>query len=410
MLPREAQSEVLRRVRPGPVEMRALEAAGGWVLASPILAGRNVPAFPQSAMDGYALAAGGPLTAGSRYRLVGMSRAGGEAPPRVGPGEAVRIFTGAPVPEGAGCVAKQEIVTAGPEWVELDEAVSEGLHVRPAGSDVPHGSQALAAGTRLQPPALALLRALGVEFVPVHRAPRVALVASGDELCEDPGALRPGMVLECTSSALREALRAEGLTLQSFRIARDTMPAHLQALRAALAECEVLVVTGGVSVGDFDLVRPALSEMGIETVFWRVQQKPGGPMFFGARDDQVVFGLPGNPASTLVCWYQYVLPAVRRMLGWRNPRLVRVPAVLRHEYRKAAGKQHFARARLVESDGTLGVVPDPQQDSHTLCPFAAAHALAVFEADRTRYDAGETVGCDLLPGLTPDRGGEDGGW
>lgn len=395
--PDEARATVLEAARPGPPEARALLAAGGRALAEAVHAGRDLPAFPQSAMDGYALAAAEGAPAGARFRLAGTSRAGGPGAP-LAPGEAARIFTGAQVPEGATCVAPQEVVRTDGAQVEVCEAVPAGRHVRHAGSDVAAGQEALAAGTRLGPAALALLRALGVEFVNVHRAPRVALVLSGDELCEDAAALRPGQVLEANSGGLRQALREEGVELGSQRLARDTEEAHVRALGAALEESELLLVTGGISVGDFDLVRPALERLGVETVFWRVAQRPGGPLYFGRRGAQLVFGLPGNPASTLVCWYEYVLPAVRRCLGLAEVRLPRVPARLGAGYRKRAEMEYFVRARLHRDGAELVVTPHAQQESHALRSFALAHALAVFPAGRERFGPGDTVDCDVLPG------------
>ncbi|MBI5837477.1 MAG: molybdopterin molybdotransferase MoeA [Candidatus Eisenbacteria bacterium] len=393
---------MLERVRPGSLEHLALESAGGRVLAQPVHAATDLPSFAQSAMDGYALAASGEAPAGSRFRLAGVSRAGGVLPPPLRPGEATRVYTGAPVPEGATRVAIQEIVSVAGDVIELQKPVAPGLYVRPAGGDVAAGAEALAAGTPLGSAALALLRALGVEFVGVHRAPRVSLVASGDELCGDPAALQPGQVLESSSAGVREALRREGLALASLRMTRDTREAHLRALGAALEESEVLLVAGGVSVGDFDLVRPTLQELGVETVFWRVRQRPGGPLYFGAHGGKLVFGLPGNPASTLVCFHEYVLPALRRALGHAHPRLPRIPVRLEERVSKPPGKTHFARARLRAGAEGWRATLDPQQDSHTLRSFARAHGLVVLAAERERFERGETVPCDLLPGASPE--------
>lgn len=398
MLPEEAQRIILEHVTPGAPENRPLDEARGRALVAPVFASENLPAFSQSAMDGYALAAPGGAPAGMRFKLSGVSRAGGEAPPALKAGEAARIFTGAPVPEGATLIAIQEISEASDEWIAPKSAVPEGLYLRPAGSDIKAGAEALAAGTWLGPAALSLLKGLGLTEVSVHRAPRVSLVVSGDELCMSPPEKKPGQVMESSSIGLRAALRNEGLTLNSMHHARDEQKAHVRVLSEALEQCDVLLITGGVSVGDYDLVRPALQELGVETIFWKVRQRPGGPFYFGKKGPRLVFGLPGNPASTLVCFYQHVLPALRKILGRSDARLPRVPAELEHDFRKPGGKVHFVRARVRPSASGLSVRLDGQQDSHTLRSFAEANALAVLPAELEFVPEGALVHCDLLPG------------
>lgn len=400
MLPEEAQARILELVQPGPLDAVPLEHAAGHALAVEARAEENLPAFPQSAMDGYAIACPGGAPRGARFLLAGESRAGGELPAPISKGQATRIFTGAPVPGGATLIAMQEVVTLDGAQIELREPVEDARFVRPAGSDVKAGEVALDAGTWLGPAALSLLRALGIREVTVHRQPRVALVASGDELCLDPAARRPGQVLESSSIGIQAALGHEGLALASAGVARDTREAHRAALGAALESSDFVLVTGGVSVGDYDLVRPTLKELGVETIFWRVKQQPGGPLYFGRKGATFVFGLPGNPASTLVCFYQHVLPAVRRFLGRNEVRLPRVPARLEREIKNMSGRTRFIRARVAPAaDGVLAVTPDPQQDSHTLRSFARCNSLAVIPAGQELAPAGATVQCDLLPGV-----------
>ena len=398
MLPEEAQRVVLESVTPGLPELRPLDEARGRALAEPILASEDLPAFAQSAMDGYALAAPGGAPAGMRFKLAGLSRAGGEMPPALKLGEAVRIFTGAPVPAGATLIAIQEISEISGEWIIPKSDVPEGLYLRPAGSDIKAGAEALAAGTWLGPAALSLLKGLGLAEVSVHRAPRVSLVASGDELCLSPAEKKPGQVMESSSIGIRAALRHEGLSLHSMHHARDEKKSHVRVLREALEQCEVLLITGGVSVGDYDLARPALQELGVETIFWRVRQRPGGPLYFGKKGHRLVFGLPGNPASTLVCFYQHVLPALRKSVGRSDVRLPRIPAALEHDFRKPAGKVHFVRARVRPSASGLSVRLDAQQESHTLRSFAESNALAVLSAELEFVPEGALIHCDLLPG------------
>jgi molybdopterin molybdotransferase len=403
MLPEEAQQSIVSTVAPAPAVLLPVSRCRRSVLARAVLAPRDLPAFAQSAVDGYALASGGGVQPGESFRLTGVSRAGGALPAPLSRGEAMRIYTGAPVPAGTTVILMQEVARADDAGVEVLEAVPEGKFIRPIGGDVPRNAEALSCGTVVGPAAFSLLQALGIREATVYRSPRVAVVASGDELSDDAASLRSGQVLESSSAGLRWALEEEGLELGPIRFAKDDVQAHERELREALESADFLLVTGGVSVGDFDLVRPALEKLGVEQVFWRVKQRPGGPLYFGCRGDRYVFGLPGNPASTLVCFYQHVLPALRRFRGYADPFLTRVRAALIREFRKPAALTHFVRARLLSRDGELTVQPDPQQESHTLRSFAAANALAVLPAGREHFPAGEAVSCDLLPGGAVER-------
>ncbi len=400
LLPGEARALVLERSGQGAPESVPLESAAGRVLAAPVAAPMNLPPFPQSAMDGYAFAGLTPAGAqpGDRFRLVGMARAGGELPLALKSGECVRIFTGGPVPEGATGILIQEIATVEGSEVVATGAAPAGPYLRAIGSDVSLGAEALPAGTPLSPSALAFLRALGIARVEVHAAPRVSLVASGDELCTDAGARGVTQVLESSSLALRADLAMLGLPLDGPHFAPDTREAHRAVIAGALARSDVLMVTGGISVGDYDLVKEVLGDLGVQPVFWRVRQRPGGPLYFGALGDKLVFGLPGNPASSLVCYYQYVRPCLRRMLGHANPRLPRITATLESDFRKTSGKTHFVRAFLRREGASVLASLDRQQDSHTLRSFARSHALAIFPAELDHFPAGVSVDCDLLPG------------
>ena len=379
----EAQARLLALAPSLPLEHRPVADCAGRYLAEPLIARRTQPAAALSAMDGYAVRAGEP----GPWRVVGESAAGRPYAGALGPGEAARVSTGAVMPEGADCVLLQEDcerdddrLTHRVPWPQA------GRHVRRAGLDFAAGDPLLPAGARIGPAQLALAIAAGHTQLPVRRAVRLTLLDCGDELAA-PGVPAEPHRLPASNAAMLAALVA-GLPVEVRR--QGPVPDRLEALTAAFASAsktDVIVTSGGASVGDHDLVRPALESLGAEMAFWRVAMKPGKPLLVATHGTQLILGLPGNPASAYVTGYLFLLPLLRAALGAADPLPRPMPATLAAPLEPGGKRLEFLRARW--SGGI--VTPEPVQDSGALRPLAHANALIRREIDAPAAAIGETV-------------------
>ena len=360
---------VLARCRPLPGERVGLDGAAGRVLAEPALARVDLPPFGSSAMDGFALR--GADTPGS-LPVVARIAAGSPAPRPLRPGEAMGIATGGVVPEGADAVVPIERVVQTDDKIEVAHAVGQNDNVRPRGGDARGGDVVIDAGWRLGPAQIGALAAAGVAELVCARRPRVSVLATGSELRAPGETLEPGEIYEANGAMLAAALRASGAEVEHLAPVRDDENAHRDALARAL-QADVVVSSGGVSVGSHDLVRTVASELGVEEVFWRVAVKPGKPISFGLRDATLVFGLPGNPVSTLVGFELFVRPALRALEGERDPGPRFRQAPLAEPVRRNDARDELVRARW--RDGTLEALRG--QESHMIVRAAAADALVL---------------------------------
>lgn len=363
----DALSLVLARARPLGVEDVAVARAAGRIVAERAVAQTDLPPFRSSAMDGYAVRAAD--TPGA-LRVVGQSAAGRPATRRLQAGEAIAISTGAVVPEGADAVVPVERTTG---EVEV-EAVDEGDNIRPRAGDTRAGDEVVEAGMRLRPAQLGALAAAGVATVHCARRPRVAVLATGTELRAPGEALRPGEIYESNSVMLAAQLESAGAEVTVLQAVRDDESATRSALEEGLG-FDVLVTSGGVSVGPHDLVRGALAELGAEEIFWRVAVKPGKPIAFSRRGATLVFGLPGNPVSSLVGFELFVRPALLALQGARDPRPPYLPGVLGGPVRCEERRDQLVRARTRIENGVVVLDPLTGQDSHMIVRSAAAAAL-----------------------------------
>jgi molybdopterin molybdotransferase len=383
----EAQARVLAAAGPLDAESVALSDAYGRVTAAPGLAAVNLPPFPSSAMDGYAVRAADVPGA---LDVVAHIAAGSPSDTSLRAGEAMAISTGGVVPAGADAVAPIEIVVETDNTIEVREALRPGMHVRPRGGDVESGSVVVPAGVRLGPAQLGALAAAGLAEIACVRRPRVAVLATGSELVQPGEPLGPGQVYEANALMLAAALVTAGAEVERLPAVADDEAAHRDALERGLA-ADVLVTSGGVSVGPHDLVRRVEAELGVEEVFWQVAVKPGKPVAFGVRGRTLVFGLPGNPVSSLVGCELFVKPALRALQGLADPLPRFERGVLAAPLRRNAGRDELVRARI-ESDGDAVVlVPLDGQESHMIVRAAAADALVHVERGDGTVDAGATV-------------------
>jgi molybdopterin molybdotransferase len=367
----QAQALVLARAHVLASEAVSVQLAAGRVTAESAQALVDLPPFPSSAMDGFAVrAADLPGT----LPVVEQIAAGRPAGRSLAAGEAMAISTGGVVPEGADSVIPIEYVVQRDNEIEVAEAIRPGANVRPRGGDVVAGDVIVGAGTRLGPAQVGALAAAGVAAVACARRPRVAILATGSELAAPGDELAPGQIYESNGLMLAAALASVGADIDSLPVVADDESAHRAALERGLA-ADVLVTSGGVSVGPHDLVRAIEAELGVEEVFWRVAIKPGKPVSFGVRGETLVFGLPGNPVSSLVGCELFVKPALRALQGQRDP-LPRVESgLLAAPLQRNDARDEFVRARSRLDQNGVVLEPLSGQESHMIARAAAADAL-----------------------------------
>ncbi len=392
----EALARVLAAAMPVETEEVALMEAFGRTLAEPIAAGRTQPPFANSAMDGYALRAADAAAPGARLRVIGESAAGRGFAGAIGDGEATRIFTGAPLPFGADAIALQEDARRDGEFVILDAPASHGDHVRNVGLDFREGDALLAAGRRLSPRDVALIAAANRPTARVRRKPRVAILATGDELRSPGESLGPGQIVASNNFFVAGLAEAEGAQAIDLGIAADRPEALAERIAAAReARADVLVTLGGASVGDYDLVQKALTDAGMALGFWRIAMRPGKPLMFGRIGAMLALGLPGNPTSSAVCSLLFLRPLLRALVG--DPRAgadLSEPARLAVDLPANGVRQDYMRALIARDDGGWTVAPAANQDSSLVRTLAEAQGLIVRAPHAPPARAGET--CRIL--------------
>jgi molybdopterin molybdotransferase len=369
-----AHARIVAAFAPLPTEWVHLAAAAGRVLARDLIAERDQPPGDTSAMDGYAVRAADLASGRATLRLVGSAPAGGSYDQELGPGETVRIFTGGLLPRGADAVALQENARAEGDRVSIERSVEPGTFVRPAGLDFRRGERALPAGRRLTARDTGLAAALNHAWLPVRRQPRIALLATGDELVFPGHPLTPSQIANSNTVALAAMVRQWGGTPLDLGIVRDR-PDSLAEASGQLRGVDLVVTLGGASVGERDLVRGVLGEHGLTLDFWQIAMRPGKPLMFGRVHDVPLLGLPGNPVSAGVCAVLFVRAAICALLGL-DPAPPEVPAVLGAALGANDRRQEYLRARAAwRADGRLEAVPAARQDSSMLATFARADCL-----------------------------------
>ncbi|MDX1530656.1 MAG: molybdopterin molybdotransferase MoeA [Rhodothermales bacterium] len=392
----EARRIVLAAAPTSPTERVPLAEALGRTLAEPVVSRDSIPPFDNAQMDGFAVRAADLRSAPTTLEVAGEVAAGQMPTVPVRPGTCVRIMTGAPVPAGADAVAPVEWTEAEGERVRFERAPAPGQYVRRAGEDLRPGAEAVAAGEVVTPPVVGIAATLGVPELTVRRVPRVAVVATGDELIEAGEPLGPGQIRNANGPALAaQAVAAGGHPLGPF-VARDSEAGTQRVLVSAL-DADVIVVSGGVSMGERDVVRRVLDTLGWEPAFWKVRQRPGKPLAFGVMGGRPVVGLPGNPVSSAVCFEQYVRPLLAQMLGRRAVLRPRRSAVLAEAVRKAPGLHHFVRVTFEHgADGRLRVRPTGAQGSHLYTSVLRADGLMHLPEPLEDPPAGTPVAVERL--------------
>lgn len=387
----EAKQLIREHCKALPPKLLQLSEAAGCTLAENIFAPFDIPAFPQSSMDGYAFSYSSFREQG-KLELYGEIAAGTTKRIELPSGKCVRIFTGAPVPPGADTVVMQEKCRIEADELIIDDpALTLGDNVRVPGSEIGKAALALEKGSLLTPAAIGFLAGIGITEASVYPAPVVSLIVTGNELLSPGEPLAYGQVYESNSLTLRTVLNQSGIQLAELYRVEDQLEALTKTLEHALESSDIVLLTGGISVGDYDFTLKATTNCGARTIFHKIKQKPGKPILFAKKDDKLVFGLPGNPASVLTCYYEYVLEALS-VLQQKNMTLPARTARLNKPVKKPAGITHFLKGYYRNDEVELLA----GQESYKLNSFAIANCLIVLEEEVTQRDAGDLTEIHII--------------
>ncbi len=389
----EALERILAEISPLPVTSVPLPEALGLVLAENVVAQEDIPPFANSAMDGFALLSrDSKMSSGqpSRLRVTGGVAAGYVADHAVEEGTAMRIMTGAPVPPGADTVIQVELTRSdGPdsEWVEILQEVAPGNNIRPAGEDMHKGQTVLVQGTEIGPWEIGILATLGWATVPVIRRPHVAILGTGDEVIDVDQPLQPGKIRNSNSYLLEAAIRRAGAVPHRLGVARDTVESLREKFTEAL-QYDLIITSGGVSVGDFDLVKNIMAEQG-KINFWRINMRPGKPVAFGYIGGKPLLGLPGNPVSAAVTFELFARPVIRKMLGHTRLFRPQVDVVVEDGVSDRAMRRHYVRAHVEWRDGRFVARTTGNQGSHIMTSLLNANALVIVPEGHVEVPPGD---------------------
>jgi len=400
----EALAAILSQVQPLGTERVAISDSLGRVLAEDIIAPCNVPPFDNSSMDGYAvrhedISPGCPV----KLKIASDLPAGYTAAEPLKSGEAIRIMTGAPMPEGADTVIMQEDTSAEGALVTILQASPKGTNIRRAGEDIKKGSLLFHSGAMLRPGHIGTLASIKRAVVSVYQQPRVAILSTGDELVDIDGEITPGKIVSSNSYSLAALVRDAGALPVTLGIARDTK----QALKERLCEglhADIILSSGGVSVGDYDFVKEVLRELGLDMKFWKVAMRPGQPLAFGMIGGKPAFGLPGNPVSAMVSFEQFVRPSIRKMGGHAKLYRSTIEAIAREKVAAREGRIFFARCLVTRQDGVCYATTTGEQGSGILMSMARANGLMIVPDTAEGVNPGDKVKVQILD---PDFGFTD---
>lgn len=368
---------------------KKVEKAGGYMLFEDIYSPINMPPFRQSAMDGYALNLHDSLS----YTLVGEIKAGDEHQPVLKKGEAVRIFTGAPVPHTANAVMMQEKVVSIGNTITIEHQIALELNIRPLGEQVKIGDIALKKGTKLTPAAIGYLISLGITEISVFRKPNIAIVTTGNELIEAGQDLSYGKIYESNSKMLLSALYSLKYYDVTIHKVEDIYVKTVSKLESVIGSNDLIIITGGISVGDYDFVGKALNELQVEELFYKVKQKPGKPLFYGKKDNTQIFALPGNPAAALSCFYVYVYIALQKLMNRDVLELPRIKAKSISNFEKKGDRPQFLKAICTNDEVEIL----DGQNSSMLQTFALSNALVYASEDVSKIEKGDILEVIQLP-------------
>ncbi len=389
----QAKDILLNGVPVLPSQEVELDKGLNHILSQSFRANMSLPPFRQSAMDGYAV--NYTNVKKDNFNLIGEVAAGDKHTTSLNEGDAVRIFTGAAVPDGANAVIMQEWITTENNMVKLNNDAGElkpQLNIRPVGEQIQEGDIALEQGALLNGPALGLIQSFGARTVEVFQKPKVALVVTGNEIVKPGEDLPFGSIYESNSITLTSAIKHAGFDLQTVMFEKDELSAIQNDIDHCSKTSDVVLVSGGISVGDYDFVKTAFENLNVEEVFYKIAQKPGKPIFYGQKENTCFFGLPGNPASALVCLIEYVIPVLKKMAGYKNCFPTKLNLPITNNYVKKGNRAQYLKARL----GAEGVEIMNGQASSMLHTFALSDCLVYIPNNKTEINKGESVEVHLI--------------
>ncbi len=397
--PEEALKIILEETKIQHVEEVNLLDSLGYVLAENIISEVDIPPFDNSAMDGYAVCSvdtrGALKDKPCELKVIGDLPAGIVSKIKISSGLAMRIMTGAPIPEGADAVVKKEDTDLSGQNVKIFCETKEDENVRRAGEDIAKGEKVLLKGTQIKPAQVGLLASLGEAKICIYKPPTVAILSTGDELIEIDEPLQSGKIRNSNTYTLTAQVLSVGARPFPLGIASDTFEATEKLIKQGL-NSDVLITTGGVSMGEYDVVKEVLAKLGAELKFWKVAQKPGMPMAFWKLGEKLIFGLPGNPVATALCFEEYVRPSLLKMMGRKFLFRPEVEAILEHDFKKKAGRAFFARVKVRVEDGKCYVSVTGPQGSGILKSMALAEGIALIPKEVSFLEAGSKVKVHLV--------------
>ncbi len=392
---------VLKNTVPFGIIKIPLEKASGMVLAEDILALNEVPPFTNSAMDGFALKSYATRNASSRnpvtFKLTGLIKAGDFAGKAIGNGEAIKIMTGAPLPKGADAVVAKENATERSGEVLVKQKVRPKENVRYQAEEIKKGALTLKKSVTLNPAALGFLASVGIKKVKVFKPPQVSILVTGDEILDLGKKLTAGKIYDSSSITLVAALKECGIEKIALLRSKDDFYSLKRDIRKTLNTSDIVLVSGGVSVGEFDFVKQALNQLQVKEIFWKVAQRPGKPLYFGKKDKTLIFGLPGNPASGLIVFYEYIRPAILKSLGRKNIFLPSQKALISSTMNKKKEMTYFWKGLVRDNGQHLEAGIFPQQGSHMLKSFALADCLIIGSEYKAQIKRNSLAEIHFLP-------------
>ena len=383
----EAISKILTQEITHQVETLNTLDALGFVLAEDVLAPISLPSFPQSAMDGYAVKG-----FHKEYQLVGEIQAGKSKNTTLVDGTAIRIFTGAVVPCNATAVIMQEKVVVDNDVILVNDIIVNGKNIRPIGEQLKQNELVFAKGEELNASSIGLLVSFGIQTIHVYQKPKISIISTGNELVELGNPLEYGQVYESNTATLINAAKTYHYTITSTSKVNDDYQSTVKQIDLELKKCSVLLITGGISVGDYDFVGKSLEELGVQQLFYKVAQKPGKPLFFGKKDNKFIFALPGNPAAALTCFYMYVLPLLNRISNKSKVQLPKIELPLKETFLNNTNKSLFLKAFCNEQ--TVELLEG--QASSMIYAFSKANAIIYVPSDKKVVEQNEKVEVYLL--------------
>jgi len=369
--------------------IKTIEKACGYFLAEDIYSPIDIPSFNQSAMDGYALHYHDQPT----YKVIGEVKAGDSWNPKLDKGECIRIFTGAAVPDDANTVVMQEKVSVDNDLIKLEATITEGKNIRYRGEQLQKNEIALSKGTKITPAAVGLLYSLGINEISVFKKPSIVIISTGNELLQINDSLSHGKIYESNSKMLLSCLYSLKFYDVTTYVIKDSYHEILKSIKTNIDSCDILITTGGISVGKYDFIRSVLDEIGVDVLFFKIDQKPGKPILYSKKNGTQIFALPGNPAAALICFYMYVYVALQNFMGKSITELPKIKAQLTHNFSKKGDKPQFLKA--IYKDGKVEILDG--QSSAMLQTFAVSNALIYIPKQIKEIKKDDLVEVIVLP-------------